>query len=65
MTALETVKTFAERLTGIGRPKRDDLQSLIRTRGGVTLRFKDDGIVPNPPRWPLIVYRSASRLRIN
>ena len=63
MTALETIKAFAEKATGIARPKRDELRSLIRTRKGVTLRFRDDGIVPNHPRWPLIVYRSAIRLR--
>jgi uncharacterized protein YjlB len=63
MTALETIKTIAEKVTGIGRPKRDDLQSLVRARRAVTLRFEDDGIVPNHPRWPLIVYRSAIQLR--
>jgi uncharacterized protein YjlB len=63
MTALETIRTFAETATGVGRPKRDDLRSLVRVRSGLTLRFKDDGIVPNHPRWPLIVYRSAVRLR--
>jgi uncharacterized protein YjlB len=63
MTALETIKTIAEKVTGIGRPKRDDLQSLVRARSPTTLRFKDDGIVPNHPRWPLIVYRSALQLR--
>jgi uncharacterized protein YjlB len=63
MTALETIKTIAEKVTGIGRPKRDDLKSLVRARSAMTLRFKDDGIVPNHPRWPLIVYRSAVQLR--
>jgi uncharacterized protein YjlB len=24
-----------------------------------TVRFKDDGLVPNHPRWPLIIYRGA------
>jgi uncharacterized protein YjlB len=23
------------------------------------VRFKDDGVVPNHPRWPLIIYRGA------
>lgn len=63
MTALGTIKTFAEKATGIGRPERCDLRSLIRAREGTTLYFKDDGTVPNHPRWPLIVYRSAIRLR--
>lgn len=63
MTALETIKSLGERLTGLGRPARDDLQSLLHTRAGTMLRFKDDGVVPNHPRWPLIVYRKAVRLR--
>ena len=63
MTALETIKGFGERLTGLGRPARDDLRSLIHARTGTKLRFNDDGVVPNHPRWPLIVYRSAIRLR--
>ena len=63
MTVLDTIKTVAEKVTGIGRPERDDLQSLIRPRKPATLRFDDDGIVPNHPRWPLIVYRGAIELR--
>lgn len=59
MPTFETIKTFAEKITGIGRPKRDDVQALIRARKGRTFRLRDDGIIPNHPRWPLIVYRSA------
>lgn len=62
MTALETIKTLAEKVTGIGRPQRDELQSLIRARKGSTFRFKDDGVIPNHPRWPLIVYKNAIAL---
>jgi uncharacterized protein YjlB len=32
---------------------------MVRARKPVTQRFKDDGIVPNHPRWPVIVYRRA------
>lgn len=63
MPALETIKTLAEKITRIGRPKRDELKSLVRQRKGRTFRFRDDGIIPNHPRWPLIVYRSAIQLR--
>ena len=63
MTALEAIKTLAEKVTGIGRPRRDDLQSLIRQRKGTTFHFEDDGIIPNHPRWPLIVYKGAIILR--
>jgi len=63
MTVLDTIKTVAEKVTGIGRPKRDDLQALVRPRKALAQRFEDDGIVPNHPRWPLIVYRGAIGLR--
>jgi uncharacterized protein YjlB len=63
MTSLETIKGLGERVTGIGRPAPDDLQSLLHARAGTMLRFKDDGLIPNHPRWPLIVYRNAVRLR--
>jgi uncharacterized protein YjlB len=63
MTAVETIKTLAEKVTGLGRPRRDDLQTLVRPRKGATLHFEDDGIIPNHPRWPLIIYRGAIILR--
>jgi uncharacterized protein YjlB len=24
--------------------------------------FKDDGLIPNHPRWPLVIYKGAARL---
>jgi uncharacterized protein YjlB len=63
MAALETIKALAQKVTGVGRPRRDDLQSLVRQRKGATLYFEDDGIIPNHPRWPLIVYKGAIVLR--
>jgi uncharacterized protein YjlB len=62
MTVLESAKTLAERVTGLRRPSALDLKSLCRTRKPTTFRFRDDGFVPNNPRWPLIVYRGAVRL---
>src|SRR5262245_23357053 len=63
MTAFETIKTIAEKVTALGRPRRDDLQTLIRPRKATTLLFEDDGIIPNHPRWPLIIYKGAIILR--
>lgn len=64
MTVLETVKSLGEQLTGIGRAGREELSSLIRARKGTTYRFRDDGsMVPNHPRWPMIVYKGAIHLR--
>lgn len=63
MTVLQTIKTAAQRLTGSGRPQRADPKSLIRASKAATFEFEDDGFVPNHPRWPLIIYRSAVILR--
>jgi uncharacterized protein YjlB len=62
MPALETAKKFAETITGWSRPSRSDLAALIRERKADTFHFRDDGIIPNHPNWPLIIYRSVVRL---
>lgn len=62
MPALETAKKVAEKITGWSRPSDDDLPHLVRDGKPITLRFKDDGIIPNHPAWPLILYRGAVRL---
>jgi uncharacterized protein YjlB len=49
-------------VTGRGRPRRRELDALVQQRKARALRFKDDGLVPNHPKWPLIVYRSPVRL---
>jgi uncharacterized protein YjlB len=60
MILLENIKRIAEKATGWRRP--DDPQALLRERKPQTYRFTDDGVIPNHPRWPLIVYKSAVRL---
>jgi hypothetical protein len=62
MPALQTLKKITEKATGWARPERDELVKLLRARKGRTFRFKDDGIIPNHPRWPLMIYRGAVRL---
>jgi uncharacterized protein YjlB len=62
MSLLEDVKRLAGRITGIGRPRADDLADLVRSRAPRTFHFKDDGVVPNHPRWPLVHYRAPLRL---
>jgi uncharacterized protein YjlB len=62
MTLLESIKKSAERITGWRRPSEEELAALLRTRKPATLRFRDDGSIPNHPHWPLVVYRSAVRL---
>jgi uncharacterized protein YjlB len=62
MAILEDAKKLAERVTGWGRPAPHDLADLVRTRQPRTFRFKDDGVVPNHPRWSLVLYRGAVKL---
>src|SRR5215470_12836109 len=62
MPALETLKQITERATGLARPRQDHLAELVRLRKAQTFRFKDDGIIPNHPHWPLIIYRRPVRL---
>jgi uncharacterized protein YjlB len=64
MPVLETLKKITEMATGLARPGKDQLGKLVRLRKAQTFRFKDDGIIPNHPRWPLIIYRSAVRLEV-
>jgi hypothetical protein len=59
MPALETLKKITEKATGLARPPSDDLDRLVRARKPHTFRFKDDGIIPNHPRWPLVIYRGV------
>jgi uncharacterized protein YjlB len=60
MSLLEDVKHFAEKTTGWRRP--EDPTVLLRDRKPRTYKFKDDGLIPNHPKWPLVVYKSAVRL---
>ena len=59
MPILEDLKEYAERATGLRRPGKRKAPDFARTRKPRAVRFKQDGLVPNHPRWPLIIYRSA------
>jgi len=59
---LETIKRTAERLTGFGRPPSAELTSYIRDRKVNAFHFSDDGLIPNHPRWPLIIYRGCLKV---
>jgi uncharacterized protein YjlB len=62
MPILEDVKKFAEKATGIARPKAKDMDALVRLRKPNLHVFKDDGETPNNPTFPLIHYRSPVQL---
>ncbi len=57
MILLETIKRVAEKVTGWRRPDKPRSRTQAQT-----FRFKDDGLVPNHPRWPLIIYKGDVRL---
>jgi uncharacterized protein YjlB len=59
MTAFETIKKSAERLTGWRRPSPKQLGELVRQRTPLAIKFNDDGNTPNHPHWPVLIYRSA------
>src|SRR5579859_2865101 len=63
MPLLENAIRTIERVTGWGWPTREDLPQLKQSRKAHLLRFKDDGETPNNPRLPMILYRSAVKLR--
>jgi uncharacterized protein YjlB len=62
MASMEDLKKLAETVTGWARPTPEDLPGLVRERKPLVLRFKDDGVTPNHPAWPMIVFRGAVRL---
>jgi uncharacterized protein YjlB len=60
MPILEDLKQYAERATGLRRLGKRKAPDLAQARKSHAVRFKDDGLlVPNHPRWPLIIYRGA------
>ena len=62
MSLLEDIKNSAQRITRWRRPSAEQLAALRRHRKPATIRFRDDGMIPNHPRWPLVVYRRAVTL---
>ncbi|TIX60887.1 MAG: cupin, partial [Mesorhizobium sp.] len=62
MPILERGKTLVEKITGWQRPSSDELGWLVRQRKANAFRFEDDGIIPNHPHWPLVVYRGVVKL---
>ena len=62
MPILEDVKEYMQRATGLRRPGKEEAADLARPRKPRTVRFKDDGLIPNHPRWPFVIYRSAVHL---
>ncbi|RWO91442.1 cupin domain-containing protein [Mesorhizobium sp.] len=62
MSILQSTKKAVEQVTGVARPGKQGVTDFVRRRKANEFWFKDDGLVPNHPFWPLVVYRSAVRL---
>ncbi len=62
MTVLESVKEKFEKITGSARPSVGDLDAALRPRKANAFWFKDDGVIPNNPKLPLVLYRGPVRL---
>ncbi len=62
MTLLESFKKTAEEVTSWRRPPTSRLTALQRSSKPKTFRFRDDGMIPNHPRWRLVVLRRALQL---
>jgi hypothetical protein len=59
MRLLEDVKRITVKATGWKWP--DDPPAVLRERKPQAFRFEDDGLIPNHPKWPLVIYKSSVR----
>jgi uncharacterized protein YjlB len=56
------LKKLTEKATGLARPSRNQIEDLVRSRKTNTIKFKDDGVIPNHSYWPLVFYRGVVAL---
>lgn len=59
----ETIKSKVGRMTGLGHPSPQQLGAALRNRKANAIRLADDGLIPNNPKLPLILYRSVVSLK--
>jgi len=62
MPIKDQIKNYARKLVE-DRPSPSELEGMVRGRKPLALMFSDDGIVPNHPRYPVLVYRGAVVLK--
>ena len=59
MPLKDQIKNYAKKLVE-NRPDPARLGAMLRPRKALSLIFADDGIIPNNPRFPVIIYRGAA-----
>lgn len=62
MPVIEDAKRLFERATGVARPKAAQRGGLVRSVRPRTYFFADDGMTPNNPILPLVIYPRAVAL---
>ena len=61
MDLIEPIKRLSENATGVGIPSREEALACLRDVRPARLKFRDDGYVPNNPKFPLLHYRKVLR----
>jgi uncharacterized protein YjlB len=61
MLLKDQIKNYAKKLAE-DRPGPAELHAILRNCKPLCIAFSDDGIIPNNPRFPLIIYRGSMRL---
>jgi uncharacterized protein YjlB len=59
MDIIEPVKRLAEKATGIGIPSGDEALACARHGRPLRMLFRDDGYIPNNPKFPLLYFRKV------
>src|SRR3954452_9345166 len=62
MPIKDQIKNLAKKLVE-DHPDAATLRALVRARKPTAIRFQDDGIVPNNPHFPVLLYRGAVNLK--
>jgi hypothetical protein len=56
-----TTKSWKTRVCETDHQETPHPDKLLREHEPRTYRFKDDGLIPNHPTWPLVIYKIAVR----
>lgn len=65
MADFEGIKKPLKPETGIATPGAAELDELLHPQKPIPFRFRDDGFIPNHPRWPVLLYQACVRLPQN